>query len=110
MGAGDRRSNRSRVLCRRHLDRNRFCCLILIVPLTAASFLPVEAVRATFQGTLRFVAFGSSWLAWCAAQCALGAIGLSLTGAPWGCFAGMLAANVATCSCLLRIIFANGLD
>jgi O-antigen/teichoic acid export membrane protein len=70
--------------------------LMLIIPPTAASFLGVEIVRAAFQGMLRFTAFGVSWLAWCAAQCALGAGGILLFGAPWACFAGMLAANVLT--------------
>jgi len=74
--------------------------LMLIIPPTAASFLAVEIVRAAFQGMLRFTAFGVSWLAWCAAQCALGAGGILLFGAPWACFAGMLAANILTFACV----------
>ena len=70
--------------------------LILVLPLTAISFLGVEIVRASLQGTLRFVAYGASWFLWCAAQCAVGAGGLLLTRSPWGCFAGMLVANLLT--------------
>jgi O-antigen/teichoic acid export membrane protein len=74
--------------------------LILVLPLAAVSFLGVEIVRASLQGTLRFMAYGISWFMWCAAQCALGALGLLLTQSPWGCFAGMLAANLLTLGCL----------
>lgn len=70
--------------------------LILVLPLTAVSFLGVEIVRASLQGTLRFVAYGASWFLWCVAQCAVGAVGLLLTRSPWGCFAGMLVANLLT--------------
>ncbi len=70
--------------------------LMLVLPLTAVSFLGVEIVRASLQGTLRFVAYGASWFIWCVAQCAVGAVGLLLTRSPWGCFAGMLAANLLT--------------
>ena len=69
--------------------------LILVLPLAAISFLGVEIVRASLQGTLRFMAYGISWFLWCAAQCALGALGLLLTQSPWGCFTGMLAAKPA---------------
>jgi O-antigen/teichoic acid export membrane protein len=70
--------------------------LILVLPLTAISFLGVEIVRASLQGMLRFFAYGVSWLVWCVAQCAVGALGLLLTRSPWGCFAGMLVANLLT--------------
>jgi O-antigen/teichoic acid export membrane protein len=70
--------------------------LILVLPLTAVSFLGVEIIRASLQGTLRFVAYGASWFLWCVAQCAVGAVGLLLTRSPWGCFAGMLVANLLT--------------
>jgi O-antigen/teichoic acid export membrane protein len=70
--------------------------LILVLPATAVSFLGVEMVRASLQGTLRFVAYGASWFLWCVAQCAVGAVGLLLTRSPWGCFAGMLVANLLT--------------
>src|ERR1700686_1586929 len=70
--------------------------LILVLPLTAVSFLGVEIVRASLQGALRFVAYGASWFLWCVAQCAVGAVGLLLTRSPWGCFAGMLVANLLT--------------
>jgi O-antigen/teichoic acid export membrane protein len=70
--------------------------LILVLPLTAVSFLGVEILRASLQGTLRFVAYGASWFLWCVAQCAVGALGLLLTRSPWGCFAGMLVANLLT--------------
>jgi O-antigen/teichoic acid export membrane protein len=81
--------------------------LILVVPPTAASFLGVEVVRAAFQGMLRFTAFGVSWLAWCAAQCVLGAGGLFLFGAPWACFAGMMLANILTLVCVFWFISAT---
>jgi O-antigen/teichoic acid export membrane protein len=74
--------------------------LVLVLPLTAISFLGVEMVRASLQGMLRFTAFGVSWFLWCVAQCAVGAAGLVLTRAPWGCFAGMLVANLLTLGCL----------
>ncbi len=70
--------------------------LILVLPMTAVSFLGVEMVRASLQGRLRFVAYGASWFLWCVAQCAVGAVGLLLTRSPWGCFAGMLVANLLT--------------
>src|SRR5579862_6566966 len=82
--------------------------LILVLPLTAVSFLGVEMVRASLQGTLRFVAYGASWCLWCVAQCACGVLGLWLTAAPWGCFAGMLAANVLTLGGLWRAVAGDG--
>jgi O-antigen/teichoic acid export membrane protein len=82
--------------------------LILVLPLTAVSFLGVEIVRASLQGTLRFFAYGVSWLLWCVAQCALGALGLLLTQLPWGCFAGMLAANLLTLGCLSWAVAGGG--
>jgi O-antigen/teichoic acid export membrane protein len=82
--------------------------LILVLPLTAASFLGVEIVRASLQGTLRFVAYGASWLLWCVAQCAVGATGLLLTRSPWGCFAGMLVANLLTLGGLCWAVAGGG--
>ena len=82
--------------------------LILVLPLTAVSFLGVEIVRASLQGTLRFVAFGASWFLWCVAQCAVGAIGLLLTRSPWGCFAGMLVANLLTLAGLCWAVAGEG--
>jgi O-antigen/teichoic acid export membrane protein len=70
--------------------------MIALLPLTALAIVMVDAVRAAFQGMLQFVWFGTSWLAWCVAQWALGTLGLALTGAPWGAFLGMLAASVLT--------------
>jgi O-antigen/teichoic acid export membrane protein len=78
--------------------------LILVLPLTAVSFLGVEIVRASLQGTLRFVAYGASWFLWCVAQCAVGAVGLLLTRSPWGCFAGMLVANLLTLAGLWWVV------
>jgi O-antigen/teichoic acid export membrane protein len=82
--------------------------LILVLPLTAVSFLGVEIVRASLQGTLRFVAYGASWLLWCVAQCAVGTVGLLLTGSPWGCFAGMLVANLLTLGGLCWAVAGGG--
>lgn len=82
--------------------------LILVLPLTAVSFLGVEIVRASLQGTLRFVAYGASWFLWCVAQCAVGAIGLFLTRSPWGCFAGMLVANLLTLGGLCWAVAGGG--
>jgi O-antigen/teichoic acid export membrane protein len=82
--------------------------LILVLPLTAVSFLGVEIVRASLQGTLRFVAYGASWFLWCVAQCAVGAVGLLLTRSPWGCFAGMLVANLLTLGGLCWVVAGDG--
>jgi O-antigen/teichoic acid export membrane protein len=82
--------------------------LILVLPLTAVSFLGVEIVRASLQGTLRFVAYGASWFLWCVAQWAVGAIGLLLTRSPWGCFAGMLVANLLTLGGLCWAVAGGG--
>jgi O-antigen/teichoic acid export membrane protein len=82
--------------------------LILVLPLTAVSFLGVEIVRASLQGTLRFVAYGVSWFLWCVAQCAVGAAGLLLTRSPWGCFAGMLVANLLTLGGLCWAVAGGG--
>src|SRR5580700_10201170 len=82
--------------------------LILVLPLTAVSFLGVEMVRASLQGTLRFVAYGVSWFLWCVAQCAVGAVGLLLTRSPWGCFAGMLVANLLTLGGLCWAVGGGG--
>jgi len=82
--------------------------LILVLPLTAVSFLGVEIVRASLQGTLRFVAYGASWFLWCIAQCAVGAGGLLLTLSPWGCFAGMLVANLLTLGGLCWAVGGGG--
>ena len=78
--------------------------LLLLLPPTAMSFLGVEMIRASLQGMLRFIAYGMSWLLWCAAQCVLGAIGLWLTRSPWGCFAGILVANLLTIGGLIRTV------
>ena len=82
--------------------------LILVLPVTAVSFLGVEIVRASLQGTLRFVAYGASWFLWCVAQCAVGAAGLLLTRSPWGCFAGMLVANLLTLGGLCWAVAGGG--
>jgi O-antigen/teichoic acid export membrane protein len=82
--------------------------LILVLPLTAVSFLGVEMVRASLQGTLRFVAYGASWFLWCVAQCAVGIVGLLLTRSPWGCFAGMLVANLLTLGGLCWAVAGGG--
>jgi O-antigen/teichoic acid export membrane protein len=82
--------------------------LILVLPLTAVSFLGVEIVRASLQGTLRFVAYGASWFLWCVAQCAVGVVGLLLTRSPWGCFAGMLVANLLTLGGLCWAVAGGG--
>jgi O-antigen/teichoic acid export membrane protein len=82
--------------------------LVLVLPLTALSFLGVEIVRASLQGTLRFVAYGASWFLWCVAQCAVGALGLLLTRSPWGCFVGMLAANLVTLAALCWAVAGDG--
>jgi O-antigen/teichoic acid export membrane protein len=82
--------------------------LILVLPLTAVSFLGVEIVRASLQGTLRFAAYGASWFLWCVAQCAVGAVGLLLTRSPWGCFAGMLMANLLTLGGLCWAVAGHG--
>ena len=79
-----------------------------MLPLTAVSFLGVEIVRASLQGTLRFVAYGASWFLWCVAQCAVGAVGLLLTRSPWGCFAGMLVANLLTLGGLCWAVAGGG--
>ena len=81
--------------------------LIAIVPLTALASVMVDTVRAAFQGMLKFLAFGVSWLIWCAAQFALGAIGLMLARAAWAAFLGMLAANLLTLICLVVLLRAH---
>jgi O-antigen/teichoic acid export membrane protein len=81
--------------------------LLLLLPPTAMSFLGVEMVRASLQGMLRFTAYGMSWLLWCATQCVLGAIGLWLTRSPWGCFAGILVANLLTIGGLIRAVVGD---
>jgi O-antigen/teichoic acid export membrane protein len=82
--------------------------LVLVLPLTAVSFLGVEIIRASLQGTLRFVAYGASWFLWCVAQCLVGALGLVLTRSPWGCFAGMLVANLLTLGGLCWAVAGGG--
>jgi O-antigen/teichoic acid export membrane protein len=67
--------------------------MIVLLPLTALVSVMVDTVRAVFQGMLRFVWFGASWLLWCLGQFALGATALALVGAAWAVFAGMLVAN-----------------
>jgi O-antigen/teichoic acid export membrane protein len=82
--------------------------LMLVLPPAALSFLGVEMVRASLQGTLRFTAYGVSWVLWCAIQCAFGAAGLWLTRSPWGCYAGILAANLFTIAGLVRTVGGGG--
>jgi O-antigen/teichoic acid export membrane protein len=79
--------------------------MIILLPLTALTSVMVETVRAVFQGMLRFLWFGASWLTWCIAQFALGAAGLAFVGAPWAVFLGMLAAN---CAMLAVLVVAVG--
>jgi O-antigen/teichoic acid export membrane protein len=81
--------------------------LLLVLPPTAISFLGVEMVRASLQGMLRFTAYGVSWFLWCATQCVLGAIGLWLTRSPWGCFAGILLANLLVIGGLIRTVVGD---
>jgi O-antigen/teichoic acid export membrane protein len=73
--------------------------MIVLLPLTALASVMVDTLRAVFQGMLRFVWFGASWLTWCFAQFALGGAGLLAFGAAWAVFLGMLAAN-----CLALIV------
>jgi O-antigen/teichoic acid export membrane protein len=75
--------------------------MTVLLPLTALASVMVDTVRAVFQGMLRFVWFGASWLLWCLAQLVLGAAGLALFGTAWAVFAGMLAANCLTLAVLL---------
>lgn len=82
--------------------------LTILLPPLAMSFLAVEVVRSAFLGMLRFPVFGVSWFGWCAAQCVLGGGALFLTGAPWGCFAGMLIANLLAVAALLQLIKGGG--
>jgi O-antigen/teichoic acid export membrane protein len=82
--------------------------LILLIPLTALSSVLVDMIRAAFQGTLQFVWYGASWLAWCVAQFALGIAALLLLGTPWAVFFGMLGANCLTLSCLITVVWRMG--
>lgn len=82
--------------------------LIAVIPLTALSSVMVDSVRAVFQGVLRFVWFGASWLVWCFGQFIFGAASLVLIGAPWAVFLGMLAANCLTLACLLTVVWRMG--
>lgn len=75
--------------------------MILLLPFTALTSVLVECVRAMFQGMLRFVWFGASWLGWCFVQFAFSVVGLVLVGAPWVVFLGMLTANCLTLIVLL---------
>jgi O-antigen/teichoic acid export membrane protein len=84
-----------------HIDS---LALMLVLAPTAITFLGVEMIRASLQGMLRFTAYGVSWFLWCATQCAFGAAGLWLTQSPWGCFAGILIANLFTIGGLSRIV------
>jgi O-antigen/teichoic acid export membrane protein len=79
--------------------------MIALLPLTALSSVMVDAVRAVFQGALRFVWFGASWLFWCIGQFVFGAAILEAVGAPWAVFLGMLAANCLMLICLLVLVF-----
>jgi O-antigen/teichoic acid export membrane protein len=82
--------------------------LIAVLPLTALTSVMVDAVRAVFQGMLRFFWFGTSWLVWCIVQFIFGAAGLVFIGAPWAVFVGMLAANCLTLISLLMIVWRMG--
>lgn len=84
--------------------------LLLLIPVCAASYFAVELIRASLQGALRFMAYGLSWLLWCAAQCALGAVGLWLTHSAWGCFVGMLAANLVMVAALYLTVVDKAAD
>jgi O-antigen/teichoic acid export membrane protein len=79
--------------------------MTVLLPLTALASVMVDTVRAVFQGMLRFVWFGASWLLWCLAQLVLGAAGLALFGAAWAVFAGMLAASCLTLVALLVAVW-----
>jgi O-antigen/teichoic acid export membrane protein len=82
--------------------------MIAVLPFTALTSVMVDTVRAAFQGMLRFLWFGASWLVWCIVQFIFGAAGLALVGAPWAVFAGMLTANCLALSCLLAIVWRMG--
>jgi hypothetical protein len=82
--------------------------MIVLLPLTALASVMVDAVRAVFQGMLRFVWFGASWLVWCIVQFALGAAGLVVIGAPWAVFLGMLTANALTLTGLVAMVRRMG--
>jgi O-antigen/teichoic acid export membrane protein len=75
--------------------------MIALLPLTALASVTVEILRAMFQGMLRFVLYGASWLFWCLGQFALGAAGLLIFGTAWAAFLGMLTANGITLAVLL---------
>jgi O-antigen/teichoic acid export membrane protein len=79
--------------------------MIVLLPLTALASVMVDTVRAVFQGMLRFVWFGASWLLWCLAQFTLGAAGLLAFGAAWAVFLGMLVANCITLGVLIAAVW-----
>jgi O-antigen/teichoic acid export membrane protein len=82
--------------------------MIALLPFTALSSIMVDTLRATYQGMLRFVWFGASWPLWCLAQFLFGAAGLSIRGAPWAAFFGMLVANCLTLIFLLWSLWWAG--
>jgi O-antigen/teichoic acid export membrane protein len=79
--------------------------MIVLLPLTALASVMVDTVRAVFQGMLRFVWFGASWVLWCLIQFAFGAAGLALFGTAWAVFVGMLAANCLALGVLLAAMW-----
>jgi O-antigen/teichoic acid export membrane protein len=81
---------------------------LALLPLTALSSVMVDIIRAVFQGALRFVWFGASWLFWCFGQCVLGSVVLVLIREPWAVFLGMLGANCLTLVCLLVVTWRMG--
>jgi len=83
---------------------------LALLPLTALSAVMVDIVRAVFQGALRFVWFGASWLGWCFGQFVFGGVALLLINQPWAVFLGMLAANSLTLICLLVVTWRMGVD
>lgn len=68
--------------------------LVILLPITAASFLTIETVRSAFAAMLQTTWFGASWLFWCLAQCVFGAAALLVLQAPWAAFFGMIIANL----------------
>jgi O-antigen/teichoic acid export membrane protein len=84
--------------------------MIVLLPLTALTSVMVDTARAVFQGALRFVWFGASWLTWCFGQFVFGAAALLLIGAPWAVFLGMLAANCVMLLCLVAVVWRMSVE
>jgi O-antigen/teichoic acid export membrane protein len=78
--------------------------LIVLLPITALSFVVFDIIRAVLQGMLRFIWFGISWLACAAAQCVLAWIGLLLIDASWTIFLAMLLASAMISIAMLLAI------